>query len=293
MKRIISILLILCISLSSTAIASAQSYKISNVVNSEIINAEEIVLHKDVEGSIILRGEDYANGNSCFFLIENGNVISSSYVDKTDATTTYTNYETMTTQTEKILRADKVSTIASMTTSGYTFAREVGFYLTKITQGESHEYGPSFLRTEYKKKVFYPEYNLHRKYKDAADLAGQLAAALLLVTGTALPLALEILSVLGIPSKAVDFVIGDKMVAATQIKVTWRAEGGSDNQKIEGSKYTFRLDGSELTTEYDGEYFAINSMKNENETLALKLAKKYFPGFQSYRVDWKVKKEKK
>ena len=67
------------------------------------------------------------------------------------------------------------------------------------------------------------------------------------------------------------------MVAATQIKVTWRAEGGSDNQKIEGSKYTFRLDGSELTTEYDGEYFAINSMKNENETLALKLAKKYFP----------------
>ena len=101
MKRIISILLILCISLSSTAIASAQSYKISNVVNSEIINAEEIVLHKDVEGSIILRGEDYANGNSCFFLIENGNVISSSYVDKTDATTTYTNYETMTTQTEK------------------------------------------------------------------------------------------------------------------------------------------------------------------------------------------------
>ena len=137
MKRIISILLILCISLSSTAIASAQSYKISNVVNSEIINAEEIVLHKDVEGSIILRGEDYANGNSCFFLIENGNVISSSYVDKTDATTTYTNYETMTTQTEKILRADKVSTIASMTTSGYTFAREVGFYLTKITQGES------------------------------------------------------------------------------------------------------------------------------------------------------------
>ena len=119
------------------------------------------------------------------------------------------------------------------------------------------------------------------------------ASALLLVTGTALPLALEILSVLGIPSKAVDFVIGDKMVAATQIKVTWRAEGGSDNQKIEGSKYTFRLDGSELTTEYDGEYFAINSMKNENETLALKLAKKYFPGFQSYRVDWKVKKEKK
>ena len=115
-------------------------------------------------------------------------------------------------------------------------------------------------------------------------MAARIAALFVIATNITIPIALQVLSALGIIETATNFVIGTNYVKADQTKVTWRAEGGTSGQTIVGSKYVFRLNNGMLGTEYAGDYFATTSIANHNSTLALKLAKIYYPGMSKYEI---------
>ncbi len=96
-----------------------------------------------------------------------------------------------------------------------------------------------------------------------------------------------ILSNLDIAPNAINFIIGSEEVTATRTDVTWHVEGFSDLDIITGTKHAFTVNGKSQV-DYEGDYYPITSMRDKNEKLAIKLAKKTLKGFDRYEVHiWK------
>lgn len=289
-KRLISCFLIFTVFMTTQSMAFAISENEKTISHTEdVVNITEVTLSNTEEGRVVLRGVDYSNGDACFFIIEDEQIISSSYVDRDEMTTTYVDYKA------KIINQDSyeddlanvtytMPNIQPVATSGYTSAGKVGYLLYRTTQGETFKYGPSYLNIEYLKETFNTRYDVNGKYKDKAALAARIASLMALSAGIAVPLAVQILNELGILEAATNFIIGTKYVKATQTVMTWRAKGGTSSQKIEGSKYVFKMDGSSIHTDYTGNYYGPNSISNKNKALAIKLAKKYLPGYSKYEI---------
>lgn len=290
LKRLTSCALIFTVFLATQSVTFASiGNKVSLSANSNVINSVEATISDNANGKVVLRGEDYSNGDACFYMIKNGEILSSSYVDRDKMINIHTDYiKNVVTEESyanvQVMTTSNAESALPLATTSYVSAGKVGYLLYRVTQGETFKYGPSYLKIQYSKDSFNTRYDIKGKYKDQTALAARLASLFLLTSNIAIPLTLEILDQLGVLESAINFIIGTKYVKATQTVMTWRAEGGTSSQKIEGSKYVFTMDGSSIHTDYEGDYYASNSIANKNKTLAIKLAKKYFPGYSKYEV---------
>lgn len=290
MRKIISLVVITAIIFATTAGAFALTdctKSVNSYVNTEI-NITELVISDSEDEKLVVEGIDYENGDSCFYLVRNGDILSQSYVHRDTDTITYENYETGFSCSETIIIQGRPSSRRVLASSSdYTFARIVAMKMYKTIQGETISVGPSDLKTEYKDFVAREKYDIKGSYKDSANLVAKIALVFAVPTGIAGKAALFILSNLDIAPNAINFIIGSEEVTATRTDVTWHVEGFSDLDIITGTKHAFTVNGKSQV-DYEGDYYPITSMRDKNEKLAIKLAKKTLKGFDRYEVHiWK------
>lgn len=95
-KRLITLLLTLSLLCALAVPAFAEN-------RNEVINADETIFTSVAGLTQTLRGEDFGNGDACFFLIENQEIVYTAYVDRAAGEITTTDY------TEASLAANAVT----------------------------------------------------------------------------------------------------------------------------------------------------------------------------------------
>lgn len=281
MKKTLAIILAFCMLFATTGMAFASSENTSQNLSQEMKGLS-------LEDGYQLLYQDYSNGDVSFFLMKDDEMISKSYVNRTQKTIENINYIDNTVNVQDLnLNPIKASEVMLYAANGenltYTTAGTIHYSLIGYREGVEYSHDGS-ITMQYASESKRTVYTINGKFKDITAFAGLLASVLAMPAAIAANLAGKILSGLGIAASAIDFLIPDKNVIAVCTKITWKAKGLSST--FSGKKYYVTYDDGTHDNFYEGDFFPTTSIKNEDKSFAMKVASKYFPTFKATVKEW-------
>lgn len=280
--RFLSVFLLLSIFLTSTSFA--QCLPNSNVITS--VSTNEVVL-SDNDGHVIsVLGEDLSNGDSRFFLLEDGEVISTSYVDRANLKIIWTKYQN--------------GAVAKSNTRAYTPNVQSGLMTTSNTSDFTNvgtvryrHYVQGMLMTinsinwaYHTNTSFNSTCNLNGYYQDIIDFAAAvigLGAAV--STSGALTIVSSVLSILGTTGSVGEFFIPDYDISCTRYEVVWRATVGSKDRLYRGYRCVVNHPNGKEQIVIEGDYYPTTAIADHNSALAFAPYSYFFPGSDRYEIE--------
>lgn len=247
----------------------------------------------NLEDGYQLAYTEYSNGDIKFDLINKTEIVSSSYLDRSEEMVRSENLVSNTVSTYDV--ADEVNELSDVltndqeielyATSSYTTAGSITYKLHRVREGVAYD-TTGKLTMQHKKTTKNTEYNLNKKYQDFTALVAIIAGGLSLAPSIATTVAGTILNKVGFSVSVVNFLIKDYNVSAKKTTVTWKEKDASST--FSGDKYYLTYDDGSHETIYEGDYFATTSIKNKNTKFAKKAAAKYFPTFTATVKKWEA-----
>lgn len=250
----------------------------------------------------ILRAEDLSNGDARFSMVENGQIISCSYVNRSEESIIYTQYENGTevfseTKAFQHMITDP-STQSHMEGSASLHAAvpvdPIGggsSYVTVGKVGYNHYVQGMVMCTNYITWAYHTHISpvstcdLNGYYRDLVDFAASVLGGLgLLTTSGALQVANTILGILGITGSVGAFFIPPNRVESVETRVIWRATVGRSVQYYDGSRHVVTHANGQTQTVTEGDYYPITAIANHNYSLALAPYMYFFPGSDNREV---------
>lgn len=292
-----SIKRVICMVLAVTLLCSSQSAVVFAASMGELSNQEkyvavqnEIVLSKSDNMETILRIADYDNGDSEFFIVKNGEVISSSYARRSDSTIMSTNYVEKTVSIQTVLPAKELvenegNTVSLLVTDGFTAAGTAYYTLTYGKEGEYYTMD-SDLDIEYKSiPESVNDYDLYGKYKDMASLAAKIALALNVTGIIGGRLAIAVVNVLGLAHDFENQLIPRFEVDADITTNTWQQVGADTGWAIQGKQVIVNLNGEDTVYEKDNDFYPVSMLNTaaNRKILGEKLGALYFTGMDEIK----------
>lgn len=299
-KKFLAILITLSLSLSLISPALASHNQEENSVCS--LNITEQILAEHENYVLSLRAEDLSNGDARFSMIENGQIVSCSYVNRAEGKILYTQYKNgveiltkekiiphiLQAQTEQLQPTDDIF-------PNYIISRkpidESGFvYVGKV--GYAHYVQGMIMCTNYINWAYctidipISSCNLNGFYQDLANFAALIAGLLgVAASFKIIEIADYAVKALGIVSVTSPFVIPDYPVSCFKTEVTWRAylTNGSGTLYT-GSRCTVTHPDHKGQTVYVDDYYPITAIANHNYSLALAPYTRFFPGSDNYEI---------
>ena len=268
MKKWISAMLTLSITTTLIAPASA-AIKDPEM---EEITSNIIVFQNDEEASIVVRTEDYDNGDSHIYLVENGETTVSYFVDSSENTITTTDYITNEISIKSVVPA-VVETVASpLADSNFSYVGRIGYqyYVQGYVMGE--RYVDTYMYTERARVV---AHDFTAKYRDVAELIATVASVLVIsakIAGGVVDAGLE---TLGKTADDVSLGIIPLYIWCEATTIDWDCEvPGSTTLGTEfsGTGYTITFNnGAGSYTDYEGSYYTAASYYNHSSAFANKI----------------------
>lgn len=261
-KKLVSAILVVAMTMSLIAPAMAANEEHTP----EIVEANEIVLTQSND-TIVLKAVDFENGDACFYLLKNGVIIYEAYVDRDAMAVVSSDYEigsTTTTDYSSYVAAipalcDDLTIETNRTAGTITYEYyEQGYVMG--TRSVTLKYGEDTDSL----KSYYPK----GPFANIADLAAALSTVFSLAGGLAGDTAAWILSIVGLATDSVDFVLSGPVKATCHI-MAWTGTGYGEQGKIElqGNKYTFQYN-NKTHYEYECNYYALSNYSSHNLTFA-------------------------
>ena len=286
-KKIISLVLAVILLVAGTTTAFGQ--EMTELPNAEKISVHEWVMQETRTEKIILKTEDYPNGDACTYLIKNGEIIYVSYLDRDANRIIDNDYVAKEISVQNVV--DNINNytlddMSSMFTAQqatdddyyYVSVGTIPYTITRTTQGETYSRHPE-LEVERSIDSGTTQRDLYGKYKNVANFVSFAASLLAIPVGVASPIVSKILSDLGLTLTAINFAVPTYYVRSAYTTITWHGVGGALTAVVQGSKYDMTFPDRSTKTEYEGNYYPSNSIQRKNSDLALRLGKLYYPGF--------------
>lgn len=268
MKKLISIILSLAISMSLAAPAYAVEADESVTAVDE--NRSEVLL----EDGTTLVGEDLSNGDARFTIIENDEVISEAYLNRNLHQVTLVDYSNgeEEIETKQIpLQSEMMvqSIIPEEIISPNSFLK-YGTITYNFYGGNAYVTGTRKLDV-YCDYSYVPGvlYDVNGEYKNAAELAAYITGWLSIPVGIANPLAGIIIATFGQIVGGVGIIIPECELTCNKTSVTWKGVYTQDRSvygTIAGTQYA--VVGAVNKTYTQGTYLPQSSYYNRSTTLA-------------------------
>lgn len=277
-KRILSIVLSISLIIAVCPVAFATESKGDNS------ETNEMVIESRSNYELTLKTEDLENGDSCFYMVENGEIIYSSYVDRNSNTITDIDEQSH----EKTVRSfePNIQNTIARSSSGYIYAGRI----TYDYYSQGYVMGQSYLDYYYQSTYMYgSSYNISGTYKNLASLAAIIASLAALPAAIAAGVAGQVLTHLSIGLSVMNFLIPNYYVEADEHKMSWKITTISKDKTkyVSGSKYTITHSGYGNETAYENDYYPVSSFSSHNMNLATLYCYYFFPGADSLEVvDW-------
>lgn len=296
-KKFLAILITLSLSLSLISPALASYSQERDCAYS--INTTEQVLAEHENYVLILRAEDLSNGDARFSMVENGQIISCSYVNRSEESIIYTQYENGTevfseeknvptaTQSE----SDPLQTehnifpqshIAAASGSNFTTVGSVGY--NHYIQGTNS--GVNYISWAYYTNVS-PQStcDLNGRYRDLANFAAIIASGLgVLASFGAIEIARWVIKALNISALIGPIIIPAYKVDCIRTEVVWRASSFIKYKDIQGWRCVVTHPDHAQQIVYEGDYYPTTAIANHNSSLALAPYPHLYPGSDRYEI---------
>lgn len=286
-RRFLALLLafVICSSLCATSLAT----NFASTTESCVKFSNEMVLEETDEHIISLRGDDLNNGDVRFSLLQNGEVIATSYVDRSASQIIHTEYRDGIALYQEVEIVEPTIHIAQVTpyATGFINVGRVGY---------DHYVQGMVMCTNYINWSYSTNTNpasvcdLNGYYRNIADFAATVCSLLSLIfTSGAMQIVNLVLTALGISGSVGAFLIPQYLVTCKKTEVVWRATVGSVEQFYQGYRCVVTHPDKQGQTVYDGDYYPTTAIANHNFTLALAPYKKFYPGSDTVEiVSWPI-----
>lgn len=299
-SKLLAIIIALSLSLSLVSPALAANNHAAN--GAYPVNTNEIVVEERENYTLILRGEDMSNGDSRFSMVENGQVISCSYINHSEGTIIYTQYENgmevysdeqtvrhiSHTQSAQFQPADgnSLHNVVPIDPIGggatYTLVGRVGY---------AHYVQGMLMCINYINWAYYAQTipistcDLNGYYRDLTDFAVSIMGFLgLISTNGALEIANAAMTVLGLSGSAGGFFFPEYRVQSVESKVIWRASAGTSYQYYDGSRHVVTHPNGQTQVVIEGDYYPTNAIANHNSSLAFAPYISFYPGSERQEI---------
>lgn len=270
--------------------------------NSEtVVDSCEVVLEEHNGYVLSIRGKDLSNGDARFSLIENGQLISCSYVDRSAEMIIYTNYQNGVeiSREEKVIekRMQPDSAYAQMggdasvdavvppdipPGGGYVYVGKVGY--NHYVQGMNT--GINYIEWSYSTNTNPTSVcDLNGQYRDIVDFSATILGLLGLLTSSgSLEIVTTVLSVLGIAGSVGEFLVPEYIVSCTRTEVVWRAFTKNQEKRYQGFRCVVTHPDKSGQVVYEGNYYPTTAIANHNFSLALDPYMNFYPGSDYYEI---------
>lgn len=293
-SKFLAVFVALSLSLSLVSPALAVYSREGNGVYT--LNTTEQVLEEHGDYKLILRAEDLSNGDARFSMVENGQMISCSYVNRSEGVVIYTQYENgmkvfsditdfpkaAHSQSGQLVTASSQSHTAASSKSNFTLVGSVGY--NHYIQGMNS--GVNYISWAYYTNVS-PESScdLNGRYRDLAEFAAVIASGLgVLASFGGIEIARWVLRALGIYSLIGPFIIPSRDVSCVRTEVIWRASSFIKYRDIQGWRCVVTHDDGKQQIVYEGDYYPTNAIANHNSSLALAPYPHLYTGSDRYEI---------
>ena len=275
-KKLVSMMLAVVMLFTLTAPALAADNRKTNA----IVDSGETTFYDENGTLVTLQYKDFENGDCIFYLIEDGKVTVSSYVEKETNQIIRTEYQNSIPQTTiQVVEPIQAKMISMPTAAGYIYDGRVGY----------NHYAKGTLMTvnyidfSHKMTVTVDEFNLLGKYKDIAQLASFIAALCGLPGVVSSLLAKEVVAAVATISGQM-LSVPDYMVNAVKTTVSWEGKTGSKTRKVEGSGYVCTGEGMENVVYGEPDYYPASSYDDHDENLANRFYPMLYSGYDRFDV---------
>lgn len=279
---VMTCLLLVTFGMSHVALAA------SKAIGRDFEGYDEVVVEEHEGYRLSIFSKDLPNGDADFLLVENGVVLSDSFLQRGVSVTTTTYSErgaiTEVSPVKPSLARDSVYAPAAET---YTAAGTIKYrWMVGTTIGNGGAKVSYSTKTNPK-----ATYNVTGRYKNVAKLAALIADGLSLPGAIGSKVALKVLSHLGFSSKLVDFFIPDHVVSAIATTVKWKTvntANSSHTGSISGTSYLINQPGEATHGKKytSGHYFPTTSFKNKSQSFAIAVYDTLFPYPDRSVVGW-------
>lgn len=257
MKKIVSLFCAIVMALGA-AIPCAAAQELS-IVDTCVVQLSD---------GVYLEAEDYSNGDASISLVQDGNTIYNTYVDRASGEVISRDCVSNTVTTEFVAVArSQMSQFAlnRFSTQGYAT------YDWYIGDNPSPR-GTRRIRFEsMKKNDVIEHYDIYGSYQNIAAFAGFIISAFSLGSEYAIRvMAPKLLAWLGVADSLAQFVIGHKYVTLHKTEMSWRFSDDAVpdyNQTLVGYRYSYSLD-NHSQTDYEGYWWPENSYSSHNTNFA-------------------------
>ena len=260
-KKLVSLVMALVMAVGLVSPALATSGKEATIIasNQEILDSEE-------NYTIEIKGEDYDNGDACFYMIQNNRVIFKSYVDRNMNQVINTDYITGKVTYDSYAVSDEVANSAYAAAGNYKYVGKIGYnyYMQGVVVGQRYislsckQSGPTA-----------DKYVWAGKYANLAELASLVAGYYALPAAVAIEVSKDILSYAGFSFGATAFVLSKVTVDSQKETSEWLATSPQSSRdiNISGEKQTFKI-GGKTRVHYIDIYYTPQSFTSRNTTFA-------------------------
>lgn len=292
---------IIALSLLSSLVSPVFAITLPN--SETVVDCCEVILEEHDDYVLSIRSEDLSNGNARFSMIENGQVISCSYVDRSAEMIIYINYQNgVEISREEIVIEQQVQSDSAraqmdgnasvdavvipdpLPGDGYVYVGKVGYnhYIQGMVSGINYidwRYNYSYTSSG--------ACNLRGQYSDFAMFVSVVALVLdLTVSAGLITLAEEILKAINIATTAVGFyVTGYEEVECKKTTVIWKASNAAGSSTLVQGSYCVITDPDRLNKVlYEGNYYPTTAIKNHNTELAGSVYHALYPGGDNFEI---------
>ena len=290
-SKLLSVILVfaLCFGLSSPALA------MSIEPAPTVVSSTDTVLEETEDCVTIIRSEDLSNGDARISMLENGVVVSSTYVDRSASQLAWKEYkdgQVVDQEVRSVPQAVQVPSISPQATSWNVvgdvrynhYVQDTLGAITRITWSYNCVVDPSV------------EYNINGRFQDITMLASLLLAVFSFGTSlTATAIASNIWAIMkaiDAANTANDLFLEDYYVECVKETVIWRATASGKERTFEGCKYTVThsVDGyRENQSQREGFYYPTTAIADHNTSLALRPYGYFFKGYNKVTIhSWAV-----
>lgn len=250
--------------------------------NHAIVSSTEILLSKQDGHILSILGEDLANGDLRFSLLDDGEIVSMSYVDRSNCEIIWTGFDNGVATISNTKPYSPPTRQGLMTAPGYTYVGKVRYnhYVQGMIMAINSIDWSYSTNTNPASSV-----DLNGYYRDIADFAASIVGFLGLgSTKVAIEIAGAVLAAFGLGGSPGEILVPSYIVSCKRTEVNWLAEAGSRQKFYQGFRCVVTHPNKSEQVVIEGDYYPITAIDDHNENLALAPYSSFYPGSERYEV---------
>ena len=273
-SKLLSVILVfaLCFGLSSPALA------MSIEPAPTAVSSTDTVLEKTRGSILVLRSEDLSNGDARISMLEGGEVVSSTYVDRSASQLIWEQYNANNVVMREVKIVSQAVQLPNIEPQAMTqwitvgdvrynhYVQDALLAIPRITWSYRSEVNES------------GSFNIGGRYRDITTVVAFLASLLFIPASAASAIFLQVLTNLDTAASTAEIVIDDYYVSAVEEYVEWRAYAANKYKYYSGYKYIVTHEDFANQQFTEGQYYPTTAIADHNTSLALKPYDYFFSG---------------